>query len=356
MTDRVIADYGLLSDCHSAALVSGEGSIDWLCFPRFDSPSVFGRILDPEAGHWSIRPVNEFDVVAATCQVHWCWRPRSGSPSSARLQGLAAPKGGPRRRSTGDWTTRCGRGTPRGISSTSTPSARSSTPSHGPRTSPRCCQRARAGSWPSSPTPPHWQDSVRRFGELTRRGIHFLDCGTSGGVAGARHGACFMVGGTDEAFSIVEPILRALATEEGLLHVGPTGSGHFVKLIHNMIEFGMVQSIGEGVELLDSSEYELDLVSLFHNWNHGSVIRGWLIELMEQGFKDHGDLSSVQPCVEDTGEQVWGVQYAMDNHVPIPILAQAVWGFYQSRDRTQEWEKTVSVLRHLYGGHPLQQT
>jgi len=193
----------------------------------------------------------------------------------------------------------------------------------------------------------HWQDSVRRFGELTQRGIHFLDCGTSGGVSGARHGACFMVGGTDEGFALAEPILDALATDEGLLHVGPTGSGHFVKLIHNMIEFGMVQSIGEGVELLDSSEYELDFVSLFHNWNHGSVIRSWLVELMEQGFKDYGDLSGVQPSIEDTGEQVWGVQYAMDHHVPIPMLAQAVWGFYQSRDRTQEWEKTVSVLRHL---------
>ncbi len=202
----------------------------------------------------------------------------------------------------------------------------------------------------------HWQDSVRRFGELAQRGINFLDCGTSGGVSGARHGACFMVGGTDDAFALAEPILDALATDEGVLHVGPTGSGHFVKLIHNMIEFGMVQSIGEGVELLDSSEYELDFASLFHNWNHGSVIRGWLVELMEQGFRAYGDLSSVQPCVEDTGEQVWGVQYAMDNHIPIPMLAQAVWGFYQSRDRTQEWEKTVSVLRHLYGGHPLQTT
>jgi len=154
----------------------------------------------------------------------------------------------------------------------------------------------------------HWQDSVRRFGELAEQGIHFVDCGTSGGVSGARHGACFMVGGTDDAFAIAEPILDALATTEGLLHVGPTGSGHFVKLIHNMIEFGMVQSIGEGVELLDSSEYELDFVSLFHNWNHGSVIRSWLVELMEQGFEDYGDLSGVQPNIEDTGEQVWGVQ------------------------------------------------
>jgi len=202
----------------------------------------------------------------------------------------------------------------------------------------------------------HWQDSVRRFGELAQRGIHFIDCGTSGGVSGARHGACFMVGGTEEAFSLVESILVALATDDGVLHVGPTGSGHFVKLIHNMIEFGMVQSIGEGVELLDASDYELDFVSLFRNWSHGSVIRGWLVELMAQGFEEYGDLRHVEPCVEDTGEQVWGVQYAMEHHVPIPMLAQAVWGFYQSRDRTQEWEKTVSVLRHEYGGHPLSTT
>ncbi|HXH58352.1 NADP-dependent phosphogluconate dehydrogenase [Iamia sp.] len=202
----------------------------------------------------------------------------------------------------------------------------------------------------------HWRDSVRRCGELAQRGIHFIDCGTSGGVSGARHGACFMVGGTEEAFSLVEPILLALATHDGVLHVGPTGSGHFVKLIHNMIEFGMVQSIGEGVELLDASDYELDFVSLFRNWSHGSVIRGWLVELMAQGFEEYGDLSHVEPCVEDTGEQVWGVQYAMEHQVPIPMLAQAVWGFYQSRDRTQEWEKAVSVLRHGYGGHPLSTT
>jgi len=202
----------------------------------------------------------------------------------------------------------------------------------------------------------HWQDSVRRFAALAQRGIHFVDCGTSGGVSGARHGACFMVGGTEEGFALVEPVLVALATDDGVLHAGPTGAGHFVKLIHNMIEFGMVQSIGEGVELLAASDYELDLVSLFRNWSHGSVIRGWLVELMAQGFEEYGDLSHVEPCVEDTGEQVWGVQYAMEHQVPIPMLAQAVWGFYQSRDRTPEWEKAVSVLRHEYGGHPLSTT
>ena len=200
----------------------------------------------------------------------------------------------------------------------------------------------------------HWEDSKRRYTELRNRGIHFLDCGTSGGVGGARHGACFMVGGEEEAFGIVEPVFRDLAVEGGLLHVGPSGSGHFVKLMHNMIEFGMVQAIGEGVELLMRSEYELDMPALFHNWNHGSVVRGWLVELMEEGFREYGDLSSLESRVEDTGEQVWGVRYAMEKEVPIPLLAQAVWGFYASRDADRPWAKAVAVMRHEYGGHPIE--
>ena len=199
----------------------------------------------------------------------------------------------------------------------------------------------------------HWEDSKRRYASLRELGIHFLDCGTSGGVGGARHGACFMVGGEEEAFGIVEPVFRDLAVEGGLLHVGPSGSGHFVKLMHNMIEFGMVQAIGEGVELLMCSEYELDRPALFHNWNHGSVVRGWLVELMEEGFREYGDLSSLVPRVEDTGEQVWGVRYAMEKEVPIPLLAQAVWGFYESRDRDRPWAKAVAVMRHEYGDHPI---
>ena len=199
----------------------------------------------------------------------------------------------------------------------------------------------------------HWEDSKRRYASLRELGIHFLDCGTSGGVGGARHGACFMVGGEEEAFGTVEPVFRDLAVEGGLLHVGPSGSGHFVKLMHNMIEFGMVQAIGEGVELLMCSEYELDMPALFHNWNHGSVVRGWLVELMEEGFREYGDLSSLVPRVEDTGEQVWGVRYAMEKEVPIPLLAQAVWGFYESRDRDRPWAKAVAVMRHEYGDHPI---
>ncbi|MDP9456706.1 MAG: decarboxylating 6-phosphogluconate dehydrogenase [Actinomycetota bacterium] len=199
----------------------------------------------------------------------------------------------------------------------------------------------------------HWEDSKRRHAELAERGVHFLDAGVSGGVEGARRGACFMVGGEEEAFRIVEPLFEDLSVEDGYFRAGPSGAGHFTKLIHNMIEFGMVQAIGEGVELLRASEYDLDMPALFGNWNHGSVIRGWLVELMERGFREHGDLSSLEPHVEDTGEQVWGVRYAMDREVPIPLLAQAVWGFYESRDRERQWARTVAVLRNQYGGHPL---
>jgi 6-phosphogluconate dehydrogenase len=201
----------------------------------------------------------------------------------------------------------------------------------------------------------HWEDSKRRYAKLRERGVHFLDCGTSGGVEGARRGACFMVGGDGEAFLLVKPVFEDLAVEDGCLHVGPAGSGHFVKLMHNMIEFGMVQAIGEGVELLMRSEYVLDMPALFHNWNHGSVVRSWLVELMEEGFREYGDLSSIESRVEDTGEQVWGVQYAMEKEVPIPLLAQAVWGFYESRDADRPWAKAVAVMRHEYGDHPIKQ-
>lgn len=135
-----------------------------------------------------------------------------------------------------------------------------------------------------------------------------------------------MVGGDGEAFEVAEPLFRDLSMEGGYVHVGAPGSGHLAKLMHNMIEFGMVQAMGEGVEMLVRSEYELDLPALFHNWNYGSVIRSWLVELMERGLRQHGDLSSLESYVEDTGEQVWGVEYAARKPIPIPLLAQAVWG------------------------------
>jgi 6-phosphogluconate dehydrogenase len=198
----------------------------------------------------------------------------------------------------------------------------------------------------------HWHDSIRHYNELKTRGIAFLDVGTSGGVDGARHGACFMVGGDADAFHHVEPLLRDLAVPEGVLHAGPAGAGHFVKLIHNAIEFGMLQALGEGLDLLARSDYPLDLPAVFHNWSHGSVIRGWLVELMERGLREH-PLDSLRGDVEDTREVKWAVQYALEKEAWIPVIAQSELALYRYRDPESTAGKGVALLRHGFGGHPL---
>jgi len=198
----------------------------------------------------------------------------------------------------------------------------------------------------------HWKDSVRHYQELRTGGIAFLDVGTSGGIEGARHGACFMVGGDADAFATIEPLLRDLAVPEGVLHAGPTGAGHFVKLIHNAIEFGMVQAISEGLDLLVRSDYQLDLPALFHNWAHGSVIRGWLVELMEQGLREHA-LAELSGYVEDTREVKWAVEYALEKEAWIPVIAQSELAFYRYRDPDSVAGKGVALLRHGFGDHPL---
>jgi 6-phosphogluconate dehydrogenase len=198
----------------------------------------------------------------------------------------------------------------------------------------------------------HWKDSVRRYEELRAQRIAFLDVGTSGGIEGARHGACFMVGGDAEAFSKSEPILRDLAVPDGVIHAGPAGAGHFVKLIHNAIEFGMVQAIGEGLDLLVQSDYQLDLPALFHNWNHGSVIRGWLVELMERGLREH-KLEELSGYVEDTREVKWAVEYALEKEAWVPVIAQSEMAFYRYRDPDSVAGKGVALLRHGFGVHPL---
>lgn len=197
-----------------------------------------------------------------------------------------------------------------------------------------------------------WKESLRHHQELEARGILFLDVGTSGGLEGARRGACFMVGGAEEAFIKAEPVLRDLAVPEGVIHAGPAGAGHFVKLIHNAIEFGMVQAIAEGADLLARSDYELDLPALFHNWAHGSVIRGWLIELMERGLRSH-QLEELSSCVEDTREVKWAVEYALEKEAWIPVIAQSEFALYRYRDREGVAAKAVALLRHGFGGHPL---
>jgi 6-phosphogluconate dehydrogenase len=200
----------------------------------------------------------------------------------------------------------------------------------------------------------HWEDSRRRHGEFAERRIRFVDMGTSGGVWGARHGACFMAGGDPRGYALVAPLLRDLAFDErGALFVGAPGSGHFVKLIHNAIEFGMVQAIAEGVELLVRSEFALDLPALFDNWNHGSVIRSWLVELMRDALEENPDLDRLSTYVEDTREVKWVLEWAMRRDIPSPVISDSQQALMAYRDLDWPAAKAVALLRHGYGGHPV---
>ena len=161
-----------------------------------------------------------------------------------------------------------------------------------------------------------------------------------------------MVGGKEEVIRIAEPILSSLAVKNGYLHTGHPGTGHFVKLVHNGIEFGMLQSIGEGVELLRKSGFSLDLAKIFKNWSNGSVIRSWLVELMEKGLVEQGGLDKIPSYVEDTGEVNWLVQDAIDKEISIPVISQSVMELFKSRMRESDAYKSVALMRHGFGGHP----
>jgi 6-phosphogluconate dehydrogenase len=200
----------------------------------------------------------------------------------------------------------------------------------------------------------HWRDSQRRFRAFEAENVEFIDAGTSGGVSGARSGPCFMVGGTEAAFRIVEPLLKDLAQDEqAVLRVGPPGTGHFAKLVHNAIEFGMVQAIAEGVEMLQRSEYQIDLPALMQNWNHGSVVRSWLIEIMGRALAENPDESELSPYVEDTGEVKWILEWALGEDIPTPVTAAAQSQLMQYRDLDSAAAKAVALLRHGYGRHPV---
>jgi 6-phosphogluconate dehydrogenase len=200
----------------------------------------------------------------------------------------------------------------------------------------------------------HWEASRRRHEAFAREGIRFLDVGTSGGVWGARHGACFMAGGEPDAYRRVEPLLRDLAFDDrGVLLAGGPGSGHFVKLVHNAIEFGMVQSIAEGVEMLLRSDDALDLPALLDNWAHGSVIRSWLVELMRDELAAAGDLDRLSTYVEDTGEVKWVLDWALERDIPSPVIAGSQQALMSYRDLDWPAAKAVALLRHGYGGHPV---
>jgi len=198
----------------------------------------------------------------------------------------------------------------------------------------------------------YWGDSIRRHDRMAKSGIRFVDLGTSGGIDGARNGACFMAGGENDAVAALEPILRTLAVADGFVHAGPPGAGHFTKLVHNGIEFGMLEAIGEGMGLLAAYPHKLPVGDILRCWNHGSVIRSWLIELMARGYREDGGMDGVPSFIEDTGEVNWLVADALRMEVPIPSIAGSVNQLFASRDGRREWARAIAVMRHGFGGHP----
>ena len=197
----------------------------------------------------------------------------------------------------------------------------------------------------------NYKDSIRHSKELTAKGFQFMDAGTSGGIWGLKVGYCLMVGGEKATFDHVEPLLKTLAPPDGYLLCGPAGSGHFVKMVHNGIEYGMLQAYGEGFEILHASQYDLDLHAISHLWNQGSVVRSWLLELAEDAFQRDGKLSGIKGYVEDSGEGRWTVQQAIDTDVPAPVITLSLLERFRSRQEESFTAKVIAALRNEFGGH-----
>jgi 6-phosphogluconate dehydrogenase len=200
----------------------------------------------------------------------------------------------------------------------------------------------------------NFRDSQRRGREAAERGIDFLDCGTSGGIWGLEVGFCLMVGGPDDAVGRVEPIFTALAPENGYAHVGASGAGHFTKMVHNGIEYGLMQAYAEGFEIIEHSEFDVDLHELSGIWRYGSVIRSWLLELLHTAFEEHGNkLDDIAPWVEDSGEGRWTIHEAIAENVPAPVISAALFARFASRDEINFAAKVSAALRNQFGGHAI---
>ena len=197
----------------------------------------------------------------------------------------------------------------------------------------------------------NYHDSLRRAEKLKALGIHFIDVGTSGGIWGLTVGYCMMIGGDPEAVERLTPIFKTLAPQDGFLHVGPTGAGHFAKMIHNGVEYGMLQAYGEGFELLKASQFSFDLAKISHLWNQGGVVRSWLLELAENAFHKDPQLASIKGYVDDSGEGRWAVQEAIDKSVPAPVLMASLFARFASRQEDSFSAKVIAALRNEFGGH-----
>ncbi|MFJ8353273.1 MULTISPECIES: phosphogluconate dehydrogenase (NAD(+)-dependent, decarboxylating) [Bacillus cereus group] len=200
----------------------------------------------------------------------------------------------------------------------------------------------------------HYKESIRRYEQLKTEGIHFMDAGTSGGMEGARNGACYMIGGDQEAWEIVEPIFRDTAVENGYLYAGKAGSGHFLKMVHNGIEYGMMAAIGEGFEILEKSEFDYDYEKVSRVWNNGSVIRSWLMELTENAFSKDAKLDEIKGVMHSSGEGKWTVETALDLQAATPVIAMSLLMRYRSLDNDTFTGKVVAALRNEFGGHAVE--
>lgn len=200
----------------------------------------------------------------------------------------------------------------------------------------------------------HYKDTLRRYADLKSRGLDFVDVGTSGGIKGARHGACTMIGAEDDVFHFLEPLFKAITVNNGYLHTGETGSGHYVKMVHNGIEYGMMQAIGEGFNLLQTSRFNFDYREVARVWNNGSVIRGWLMELVDEAFAKDPDLAGIKGIVHSSGEGLWTVQEALELEVPVPVIAASLFSRYRSLQEDSFAAKVVAALRNEFGGHAVE--
>jgi len=199
-----------------------------------------------------------------------------------------------------------------------------------------------------------YTDTLRRAKRIKQEGLHFVDVGTSGGTEGARYGICAMIGAEEETFRVLENFFKDISVEKGYLHTGRPGSGHFVKMVHNGVEYGMLQAMGEGFEIMEASEFDLNLKEVSRVWNHGSVIRGWLMELMQSAFNKDVKLANIKGVVHSSGEGLWTAQTALDLGVPAVIITNSVFIRYRSEQEDTFAGKVVAALRNEFGGHEVE--
>jgi 6-phosphogluconate dehydrogenase len=201
----------------------------------------------------------------------------------------------------------------------------------------------------------NYLDSMRHGTELAAKGIHFVDCGTSGGVWGLENGYALMVGGTPEAVALARPLFDALAPAKGFAHVGPVGAGHYVKMVHNGVEYGLMQAYAEGYAILEASKLGIDVQAAIGSWQEGSVVRSWLLDLLIKALEEAPDLEGIASVAADSGEGRWTVTEAVANGVAAPVISAALFARFVSQHREDDKAmKVVSALRHQFGGHAIE--